>query len=1463
MRGNCSTTSKNNIYEKIILFLIITAFTALCPLGNLLFAGYGDEGDTDIYERTFIKPNVLLVVETSNWAGSNRLKYEAYINTANYETGLTNSFCGGGTVGCVSGAVYKIDNNSPTLFANSVNDIVSSDARTALSGFGRWQGNIKYEAGCGNVKYADCLIDGICNCDYLDLRTGNYLNYQRNLSGTTSNWWAIDVEREVIKNILNTITGVRWGLMVNNSNPRGIAYDDWDEDEPDFGHQEDKIKPFTGCFGETCDSPLQSYAADGKYSGGRLLVPCGDNTKLLILNELNRGNSGETRYDQVYIKNFPGDGGQDRPGYFISPDRWNAIAVRPPECDWDNCCCLNCVSSSQRQECKKRILAPWYSSFPAMASVLYDAGAYFAHKPTYGTNFAHKGQWPNVITVDRAGARGGTNQMYTSANTTSALYDDPMINNVNGNNFKLSCQKNYVIVLTHGGFQVDEGSYMGTEKFNKNFVWVQPYLFNRSDYRIHPGADFALPNNQQPYCNGVPCDYDRDRQDPYLINAASDAEGTYGSWKGYGAHYFDDLAKFLYNNDIRMEPDETDMPGRQNVTTYVIALRNPKPVGGSCNCSTDPNCETCGNWEMSFLTSATQGNSSTPWLTSGGTTTMSTKADALHDAYNIIVRDIIRQSSTFAAPVVPISPTNRLYSGNWAYFSYFQPGDQGIWNGNIKKYRIGDNGQICDINGACQNPNSREYVQWGGVTSYWSGTADGNNVLAGGLGGKMYNDYGTNNVCRNGAGTSRRFFTHNGGDTTLTHKTLCWTGGDCSTSLDNLIVTNNPQILGSGITTCSATNAYLPLNIPNVLASDRTLNPCVVADNLTKFARYEGDWLKDSNGRRWPLGDIVHSRTATISKYTTDTSGNVTNNKNILFVSSNDGYLHCIVDDLTVSGAGSVWEEWAYVPFATLAKLPSIHPNYKGLFASSSTHYYMNDGTPVIYKINKVAGCTTNCEKDVYLTFGQRRGGGRSSTGAENSQYTTLNIGEMDSSGKLYLTGADGKNTGYEYNKVKFVGQYNYNYVNGNNGTTNQPLGQSWGAPRYTKFLNPTSAGTPPSMEIIDALMMPGGYDYLSEDSDPPTTPIAIPSSSTVCTTPGTSCAVGRMVYVVKPIPESVAGGVANQQPAFVTMLPNVNNTALPKTEIYRLYKRSIVDLTVFASGTYKANQTTLCPECIDTIYAGDMGGNIYAIKDSDGYGVWNYTHLFDGSISGTDQYLKVFYPPDVTLGSNGFGKYDYVFWGTGDRENPKNTTTVNRFYAAKNYYTSNGVYFDSPNNIGNAQIINENNAKMLDVTSWSNNSTANSARKTQLQNSKQGWFIRLILNDDGTVGTTSTGEKVVSSPVVYDGIAYFTTYTPYTMPLTDNPCSTATQTTGKGRLYVLDFETGDPVFNYTGNHNDKATSPADRFIPLGDNMPTGVTLVSTPQGMRVLVATGTGGYYGAAGHSLTRLPRTEYWRQQ
>jgi type IV pilus assembly protein PilY1 len=226
----------------------------------------------------------------------------------------------------------------------------------------------------------------------------------------------------------------------------------------------------------------------------------------------------------------------------------------------------------------------------------------------------------------------------------------------------------------------------------------------------------------------------------------------------------------------------------------------------------------------------------------------------------------------------------------------------------------------------------------------------------------------------------------------------------------------------------------------------------------------------------------------------------------------------------------------------------------------------------------------------------------------------------------------------------------------------------------------------------------------------------------------------------------------------------------------------------------------------LDRAYVGDLGGQMWRI-DSD----LAATLLFASGGS-----RKIYYAPDVVR-DRGFLS---VFFGTGDRSNPLETSVVDRIYAVKDDGSSG---------------LDESNLVDVTDTVEQNGSDEEATLKTDLQSSS-GWFIAL---------DQRPGEKVLASPSAFFSV-FFSTFVPLS-----GVCNAG----GDARVYELNYETGgipdSKVVDPDGDGPDSAPTIArdDRFILIGKSIPTELTVT--------IQRAGSSGFVASSGN-VDRLPLPE-----
>lgn len=294
---------------------------------------------------------------------------------------------------------------------------------------------------------------------------------------------------------------------------------------------------------------------------------------------------------------------------------------------------------------------------------------------------------------------------------------------------------------------------------------------------------------------------------------------------------------------------------------------------------------------------------------------------SLSSALTNIVTEILDNATTYTSPSVSVNSFNRTRNLNDLYVSVFQASSNVHWPGNLKKYRVrAADGEIVDANG---NPAVDPTTGFFSDTSrsFWSTITDGANTPRGGAASQLPDP------------ATRKVYTYLGSSTLLA-------------SSNAIAVTNN-----------NLTDADFGLGAPGdptlseIIAYTRGVDVTDVdQDNVTAEARTQ-------------IGDPLHSQAVTVIYG--GTSANPDINDAVIFMGTNDGFLHA-VDPLT--GV----EQWAFVPPDFLDDQADLYRND----SSPDKHYGIDGNLRVQYRLNDNDGIidAAGGEK-VYLYFGMRRGG--------------------------------------------------------------------------------------------------------------------------------------------------------------------------------------------------------------------------------------------------------------------------------------------------------------------------------------------------------------------------------------------------------------------------------------------------------------------------------------------------------
>jgi type IV pilus assembly protein PilY1 len=424
--------------------------------------------------------------------------------------------------------------------------------------------------------------------------------------------------------------------------------------------------------------------------------------------------------------------------------------------------------------------------------------------------------------------------------------------------------------------------------FNSGVTYVSPIEYSCQRNYVIIITDGLSTQDRNSILATAIGDRDGDRREP--IGAPNDPH-----YPDNGSDYLDDVARYLYDTDLR-----SDLTGQQNIITYTIGFTTDNDL---------------------LERTATQGH---------GKYFYSQDAQSLSNAFQNIIDEILAKTSSFVAPVVPVSRMERTEAGDKIYLALFKPIQNSMWSGNIKKYGIAQDysadhtikpGDIIDANGKLALDPSGQFYET--AHSYWTstGTLDGGDAEKGGVGEVlMKRDFTVFNPSN---GIPRKIYTYLGSNSNLT---------DSSNRFDTTHIT--PSKLGLG------------------LDSDPTAQ--AKRDTLVKFVYGYDAYDDDGNGitnerRDWVLGAFLHSRPLIVHYGSTSAS------QSVIFCGSNDGMLHAFDDD-----TGE--ELWGFIPPNVLSTLHALHEDVLASYV---------DGSPKAYIARNGDGSINQA----ILVFGERRGG--------------------------------------------------------------------------------------------------------------------------------------------------------------------------------------------------------------------------------------------------------------------------------------------------------------------------------------------------------------------------------------------------------------------------------------------------------------------------------------------------------
>ncbi len=781
---------------------------------------------------------------------------------------------------------------------------------------------------------------------------------------------------------------------------------------------------------------------------------------------------------------------------------------------------------------------------------------------------------------------------------------------------------------------------------------------------------------------------------------------------------------------------------------------------------------------------------------SAGDDQIFTSGAALSDSF----KALISKGISYTKAVVSVDETNGAQSGEDIYMAYFRPPletdkEPYQWRGNLKKYKLeylertdcpdrtGSEWTVVDKNGNMAVDCDGTFLETS--VSYWSANADGGSIDRGGAGEML------KNAMPGPDPTAVPAFTDI--DDYYTFRNIY-------TYIDDAAGT--PVIFDRSHITKEL------LNVDTDAERDKILN---YVYGYTYGAKADGS---PEAKRDWVLGDIVHSEPKIINYYDPSTKSL---KYRYIAVGANDGMFH-VFTDTSVVLHGKTYspgdELFAFIPKDLLPKLKEM--------VNPSAHTYMVDGSPDVFRPGTIDPATGYYYKT--LVFGERRGG---------RSYWALDITDPDPANW----------------KVKWQ-------ISGGTDAVASPvtqrideLGYTWNKPVFTGIKISETVNK-------NVMIFAGGYDAPKEDGFPEAF-IDINfngawdqgevHAATVGGTEGYDKYnpgmddMGRGIFVVDMDDGSLlfnatygdgtekTTGISQTYnamkycfPADISIIPFSDSSLLMyAADIYGQIWKIKYDYNADTINTYESDSSARWT--LKRVFASNPGSSLAPGTGAGLIPPFTDSNPNTPSLNITDQGRKTFYSPEVSYLGNEWTDKPVLYFGTGDRAHSRYTMISDRFYAVED--TDSLVYetdlvnltcneLDAnadANNDGTTDDISEDDAVRNDI-------------KALFLNKKVNGFYR-IMDEQGTCkdsSTDHTGEHILSQPMLFAGVIYFTSY----QPVLGDPYNP----TGNTFVYAIDYSFGTSVLNYMPANMAKENSRiledtffkiSNSFIPSGANIIT------------------------------------------
>jgi type IV pilus assembly protein PilY1 len=335
---------------------------------------------------------------------------------------------------------------------------------------------------------------------------------------------------------------------------------------------------------------------------------------------------------------------------------------------------------------------------------------------------------------------------------------------------------------------------------------------------------------------------------------------------------------------------------------------------------------------------------------SGGKFYEAVNAVQLVDAFASIIEQAMTESTSFAAPGISVSQFNNLLHDNEVYYALFKPSHNQLWDGNVKKFLIGEDDTLMAQNGPALKGNLFD----DNAQSFWSTEVDGPTITKGGAGEQLLK-LGSRN---------RKIYTYLEETAPGSNHTIDLTQYQIRLADDESFDEDFDAALKSALAIENKDDSEKAEKVikwiigEDVSAQGQSSSEGEDTSSGGEDTSGEEEKTKD----RWMFADPLHAspKAVTYGYENDDQAKPITK----LFAATNDGLLHML-------DAGTGKEEWAFLPRELLSRQPEMMENQPGerLYGldSTPTFWYNDDNN------NKNIDIGSKDFLKIYV--GMRRGG--------------------------------------------------------------------------------------------------------------------------------------------------------------------------------------------------------------------------------------------------------------------------------------------------------------------------------------------------------------------------------------------------------------------------------------------------------------------------------------------------------